>query len=313
MAHAFLVTMGGFQFYFSKDEADEANKVKSSIKGRKANKPYPLSPKNAIELVRRGHLVAPTDAELASLSKGDAFSKTVIIVQSLWFVMQIIARPINHLSVTSLEVMTLGYTLMTIMLYVVWWQKPLNVGCAIRIPNEHVEPKDKLDGDLMERICNHLIGVPDRFIDLSEHKGVPVFHAGDPEWVDAVRGDFIVAPVAMAFGGIHFIAWNYQFPSNIEQQLWRWSAIAITAAPLAVALFALCVPQMWKILFHGETTWEIPRQQRMIQMAGYFMAPLSVIYLAGRLITITIAFTALRALPFAAYQTVNWTTFVPHV
>ncbi|KZP21845.1 hypothetical protein FIBSPDRAFT_825300, partial [Athelia psychrophila] len=114
-SHAFLVTMGGFLFYSADGPL------------------YPLSPENVIELVRRGHLVPPTADEIANQSKGDALSKGVAVAQTLWFVVQCIARRAERLPVTTLEIMTLAYTVMTVAMYAAWWDKPLNVSCAVRV------------------------------------------------------------------------------------------------------------------------------------------------------------------------------------
>ncbi|KZP21884.1 hypothetical protein FIBSPDRAFT_825321, partial [Athelia psychrophila] len=114
-SHAFLVTMGGFLFYSTDGPM------------------YPLSPENVIELVRRGHLVPPTADEIANQSKGDALSKGIAVAQTLWFVVQCIARRAERLPVTTLEIMTLAYTVMTVAMYAAWWDKPLNVSCAVRV------------------------------------------------------------------------------------------------------------------------------------------------------------------------------------
>ncbi|KZP07721.1 hypothetical protein FIBSPDRAFT_841008, partial [Athelia psychrophila] len=108
-SHAFLVTMGGFNFH------NEDGPL------------FPLSPANVIELVRRGHLVPPTAAEISHRSKGDALSKGVAIAQTLWFVVECIARRAERLPVTSLEVMTLAYMVMSVAMYAAWWDKPFNV------------------------------------------------------------------------------------------------------------------------------------------------------------------------------------------
>ena len=53
---------------------------------------------------------------------------------------------------------------------------------------------------------------------------------------------FIALPiVATAFGALHLIAWNFEFPSHLEQLLWRIASLTITgipAAPLALELAA---------------------------------------------------------------------------
>ena len=30
------------------------------------------------------------------------------------------------------------------------------------------------------------------------------------------------------FGGIHLVAWNFQFPSTLEQTLWQWASLLCT-------------------------------------------------------------------------------------
>ncbi len=50
-----------------------------------------------------------TEAEIKDHSKGDIISKTVVILQTTWFIAQCIARWTTKLSVTELEIITLGF------------------------------------------------------------------------------------------------------------------------------------------------------------------------------------------------------------
>ena len=40
---------------------------------------------------------------------------------------------------------------------------------------------------------------------------------------------------------------------------------------------------------------------------------LPVLYIVAQAVTVVLAFTSLRALPPTAYETVHWTTFIPHI
>ncbi|KAF7979536.1 hypothetical protein HWV62_42126 [Athelia sp. TMB] len=283
--HAFFIIMGGYQFYGE-------------------NGPIcPVSPKNAVELVRHGHLVAPSSDELANQSKGDALSKGVAILQTLWFVMQCIARRIEHLPVTNLEVMTLAYTVITVAMYIVWWEKPLNVSCAVRVPEEEVKEEGVSQYDsVWEQIWVYVMGAQDAYVDLRRCTRVPTFWAADRTNENVVFADVIALLVAMAFGAVHCIAWSYASQSPLEQHLWRASAIAIIAVPAALALAAVVA---WLL----ENSCDL----NMDTVLPIFYLPLASMYIAARIILILISFTSLRMLPTGAYQTVQWTTLVPHI
>ena len=46
-----------------------------------------------------------------------------------------------------------------------------------------------------------------------------------------------------------------------------------------------------------------------------YFCPISggILYIIARAVTLILAFTSLRDLPPGAYETVHWTTFIPHV
>ncbi|KAF7984853.1 hypothetical protein HWV62_10813 [Athelia sp. TMB] len=285
-AHAFFIIMGGYNF------CGENGPIR------------PVSPRDAAELVRRGHLVAPSRDELANQSKGDALSKGVAILQTLWFVMQCIARRIEHLPLTNLEVMTLAYTVITVAMYIAWWDKPLNVSCAVRVPAEEVEEEIvEVYDSVWDRIIIYVMGLQDSWVDLRRCTRVPTFWAADRgNGNNAFIADVIALLVAMAFGAVHCIAWSYAFQSHLEQQLWRASAIAIIAVPAALALGSAVA-----VLLDQYTSLEVAT------VLSIFYVPLAAMYIAARIILILISFTSLRMLPAGAYQTVQWTTFVPHI
>lgn len=280
--------MGGYHFY------------------NKNGPRHPLSPEDVLELVRRGHLVAPTTDELANQSKGDALSKGIAIVQTLWFIMQCIARRIEHLPVTNLEVMTLAYTVMTVAMYIVWWGKPLNISCAVRVPEEEVdEEKVEEYESAWERIGVYVIGNQDRYVDLRKCSRVPTFWAGNCEDKTVGIVDIIALLVAMVFGAVHCIAWYGGFQTPLEQQLWRASAIAIIAVPPALAAVLAGAAPI-------ENTLSLSSELITIGIVSFYV-PLALIYVAARVALIVVSFTSLSMLPVAAYQTVQWTTFVPHI
>lgn len=162
-----------------------------------------------LDLVKEGALIPPTRAELEDRGKADAISKTVAVVQTLWFIIQCIARRVEHLPITQLEIMTLAYTAISTFMYAFWWSKPLNVSCPIRVP---------------------LVGNP-----------------SDPKREDKFKGHtsnapyYLVTLAIVVFGAIHCAAWNYSFPTRLERYLWRASSVFATGVLiLPVMLIIMC-------------------------------------------------------------------------
>lgn len=94
---------------------------------------FSLAPPTVIKLVAMGVLTPPSEEEIKDRSKSDSFSKLIVLVQTLWFVMQCIARHIEHLPITELEVGTLAYTIPILGIYICWWNKPLGVTQPVRV------------------------------------------------------------------------------------------------------------------------------------------------------------------------------------
>lgn len=284
IAHAFFVIMGGYHAYNGNDPL------------------YPLDPTTVINLVSKGGLVPPRVDELSDKSKGDLVSKTAVILQTIWFVAQCVARPIKHLPLTNLEVMTVAYTVMTVAMFLAWWNKPLNIASPIRVSGTPVEtqPNHVVSKHFAS---DYILGAQDDRVDLRCLHHVPTFWAGRPKKNEVISADIVALFTAIIFGAVHCAAWFSTFPSNFELQMWRASAgaiIAIPAAILASLLLSFKVERwgmndVWIFLFYG------------FSLIG------ATIYICARLILLTLSLTTLRLMPSPVYQTVQWTQFIPHI
>ena len=89
---------------------------------------------NDIErLVRSKEIEYPivTREEIQDKSKGDAVTKALVVLQTTWFLLQCAARGSQHLALTELEIATAAFALLNIIIYALWWDKPLDVQCCI--------------------------------------------------------------------------------------------------------------------------------------------------------------------------------------
>jgi hypothetical protein len=128
--HGHFIQMGGFMLF----EGETAKGV--------------LSPKRFAALMREGKIDFPTVTaeEIEDRSKADGFSKMIALGQTLWFVAQCLGRRAQHLDLTLVELLTLSLAVLNGVMYFLWWNKPLDVRCPVRV---------SLIGDHSERIEPH--------------------------------------------------------------------------------------------------------------------------------------------------------------
>ena len=89
----------------------------------------------------------------------------------------------------------------------------------------------------------------------------------------------------------------------MELLIWQVLCVAITAVPLYIPLTLLLA------------TWL--KDFEIGSIIGGIIAlsifPAGILYIIARVFTLALAFTSLRDLPHGAFDTVHWTTFIPHV
>ncbi|KAI0062744.1 hypothetical protein BV25DRAFT_1769394, partial [Artomyces pyxidatus] len=328
--HGFFVIMGGFHYYEG------------------GNPKQPLSPTDVLELVKSGDLVPPTEDEIAMWSQADVLSKAISVVQTFWFVVQCIARRVEGLPISQLELMTIAYTTITIAMYLAWWQKPLNVSGSIRVAGKVLpERTPELDEEWYERVLGYavswrqwpgtraeawrakgvtgrtlfvLIGFRDVFVDMRKHPRVPTFYGGTSSatadapvtrvFAHTIVADHVALVVAMVFGAVHCVAWNYAFPSYALRLVWRLSAAAIVAAPAGAAVSMVA---RWIVVRLSGVGQESPLRRYIILGQTGWTVVAGALYLTARILLMALSFVALRSLPAEAYQTVQWTFRIPHL
>ena len=300
------MVMGGFHLFrrVSEERSDSQNISQEDDD--------PLHPLLAENIVQDDiyTFTMPTEAEIKDRGKSDWLAKSLVLVQTSWFVMQCIARGIKHLPVAHLEIVTLAYAAVNFAIYVFWWNKPLNVNRPVRVflkPDieEPVSGARRLaseaNGKSWEAIFNFIAGGQDIYVNLSHEDRVPRLWAnntGD----DYVTADLIVLGVGVCFGAIHCIAWHFSFPTHAELLIWRIFTVAIMAVP-AYMFFTLSLGNWLDNMDFYNAAF--------IALLSIF--PACILYIVARVVTLALAFTSLRGLPPGAFDTVHWTTFIPHV
>jgi hypothetical protein len=150
-------------------------------------------------------------------------------------------------------------------------------------------------------MSDYIIGAQDTDDDMLAPR-VPTFWSGQPTADQGFAADGITLMVGIIFGAIHCIAWSFEFPSHTELILWRISSVGIIATPAYILVG-------FSFVLYAD---DLPRWvKNVIALPIFTFLPL--LYIVARAATVALAFMSLRALPSAAYETVHWTTFIPHI
>ncbi|KAK0440701.1 uncharacterized protein EV420DRAFT_1315853 [Desarmillaria tabescens] len=350
LSHGFFLSMGGFYY------TDMPTPVYEDLLECTTDSDTPLLSDSSLEtenikgiLVdvralesepRLARTLAAISAEtIEDKSKRDALSKIISILQISWFMMQCLARSVQHLPITLLEMAALAFAGLSIMTYCLWWHKPLNV-------NYHISLDPLNSSEFMRTLAT------------KSHKesASPMASSADFSiggvkdalvWVYNVARTFIFAPiegrnnigdgalllssgcpeqtlipfvigvcVGSLFGAFHCMAWSFYFPSHTEMLLWRFSSVSVMIGLLAAVVVIFIVegycpkwisklPRLLPYWLMGDSIWEL------CFTALFFGGILA--YIVGRIILIVLAFTQLRSLPQLAFHTVQWTTYIPHI
>ncbi|KAJ9662616.1 hypothetical protein H2198_001288 [Neophaeococcomyces mojaviensis] len=110
---AFFAVMGGFAVHHAYYVRGKKQEIRS------------IFTVDGIDLMKRCGLVPTvTKADIDERSNADIIAKLIVIIQVLWFAIQIIARLASNLTVTTLEVHTIVHVGCAITMYALWWDKP---------------------------------------------------------------------------------------------------------------------------------------------------------------------------------------------
>ena len=123
LKHSFYAWMGGFVLFIDRDP----------ILPREVY--YPLTPDELLEFLKADmvYMSMVSEKDLDDRSKGDWLSKTIAVVQLVWFVVQLAARGFGKLPTTQLEIDSLAISVLGCFTHAFWWHKPKDVRCPVPV------------------------------------------------------------------------------------------------------------------------------------------------------------------------------------
>ncbi|KAI9453887.1 hypothetical protein F5148DRAFT_985394 [Russula earlei] len=332
--HGFFAIMGGFMEY----EGNRPIRV--------------LLPEelNSYSLTGNGDFPRIAKEEIEDKSKGDAISKTLVILQTGWFVVQCIARGVRGLPVTELELVTVAFATLNFVMYILWWDKPLNVQRGVRVYKKRDADEPVDDGGIE---ATSLGGFWDALGDALSDLGVAIVRGplaesfDDQMWLTRVLMWPFMKPAFIAVGEreTHTMMVGTFYPHEWGNELrsaFAWVAvlgITLTFGGIHCIGWSFNFPSsaeqtLWRvasvtitaapILFpvvpflvgiDNSGDWNLSRSFRDL---GLLFLTLCVVvspslYMLSRSVLLVLPFLSLRSLSPAAYHVVHWTSIIPHI
>lgn len=143
MTHAHYLQMGGFRVHCTGEERTHIP-FKFGYRTRQDGVHEVTMSLEAFEKLLSLDLIdfpLITREEIEDKSRRDAASKAISLMQLVWFILQIAARARQHLAVTELELTTAALASFGIVMYLLWWHKPIDVLCPTIITTKDAEKR----------------------------------------------------------------------------------------------------------------------------------------------------------------------------
>lgn len=241
-------------------------------------------------------LPAISEDQIEDMNKGDAFVKILAICQISWLCIQLIVRRKQGMPMTQLEVLTLAFTICSVLTYIMLYNRPKDVQTTRQIhATRYPTPKE------MTRIAHR---GPQVYLGSRYNSAIP------NNAIHRTRGFYLPLSSITAiliFGSLHFVAWGFEYPSPIQKTLWKASTIATLTTFPAMLLFdginwlAMKLPPQWSVRDYSV--------QRLYFIVGNTLCwP---VFVAARLFILWESVNSLRYQPSETFRS-TWVADIPH-
>lgn len=381
MKHAFLADMGGFVLHPRLSPNEQWH-------------PFPLDSEQVHYLVVNAYLpysAVQVDREIIEdKNKVDGLLRLITVCQILWYFVDTVSRAFQGLTITLLELATIGFIVCTLGTYFCWFHKPMDIGRPFAL-EANATLQDillKAENSSTSVIIQEVLAGPKEPAGRS-YKRTPLDFAGRRDWsftlcwdygmaiferfgirlfvkkrpIDKIPDDYYpeLSPgangaaflVHTGYAAIHIIGWNFVFVTQIEKTMWRITTLGIMTSILifwAIHLVWWVLPSalpprqtpgpktvnristvdslsdktplrrlpslldrlrsitaLFKTIFLArDPASDIP----FIALVPVLMC--SAVYVLSRVYVILEGFISLRALPPNAYDSIDWTVWLPH-
>jgi hypothetical protein len=127
----------------------------------------------------------------------------------------------------------------------------------------------------------------------------------DPLWW------LMLIALPIVYGSVHLTAWNFNFPSRVEQIMWRAACIIIAGGVLGWCMAVIITAVTFMVVGFCISLEGWIHEVEVL--AGLPFLGLAALYFGARLFIIVESFISIRRLPLGVFVTVHWANYIPHL
>lgn len=268
VVHSYYAQMGGLVFCdFSKQHAMTASHLTQRFKWYHGDAMHPIM-----------HLFLGMN-DILDKSKADWLLKGLAVLQVTWIIINVIIRHITRLPISQIEIATVAFAIMAILTYIANWWKPKDISqpTMLQFSGEGYPAHNFRDRkqSFTQRFWHPIRSIQEAEYGLKTY--VPRV-ANDIVWLE---GDipllfYLMAGSSLAFGGIHCLAWDFDFPTRAELICWRVASLASAVLPVVALAIAnlghLVVSHSWEHYYRPKLSEKL-RLGYSINCTRLFMKP----------------------------------------
>lgn len=180
--------------------------------------------------------------QIERMIKRDALAKLVAFLQISWIILSALARWHLHRSTSQLEIMTAAFATCAVLTYMIRWEKPQNVEIWTEIPNGFKDLRPLYEPHRFFNITTDL------WRNKRQENRLPYFRNDTlrPFHVNRAFLPLLVFFMVLV-GGLHLVAWNFSFPSDIEKKPVEIRGISVGGHPCAAFDVLLSYPRAFRL------------------------------------------------------------------
>lgn len=236
----FFVDMGGFVLH-TRDQL-----------------PFPLDSKQLHYLVSKQYLQMPVldHRVIEDKNKVDGLLRAITLCQTLWFLINVMARWAQRLVVTTFELTTVSFILCSLGTTFCWWNKPadaivaeiiesnISINEILRDEGQTPDAWKRTPLDFVNRKEWMWSRCWSNFVNILYH--MHITFGSDVRPIDRIAETlqrelpmqqiYICIALAVGYFSVLFVGWHYSFPTRMEQTLWRAACVTMMATAFVLML-----------------------------------------------------------------------------